>query len=87
MTRVRYEMDQKGTAPLLDTPELRRVLRSRAEKGADAARGEQPDRADQITAEDGGRGTGQWTDRAASHIVGPADALNSAVDAVEEADR
>ncbi len=87
MSKVRYEMDEKGTAALFDTPQMRKLLRLRAEAGADAARTAAPDQRGEISTRDGGSGTGSWSDRAAAHVIGPAPLLHAAVDAIEAADR
>lgn len=87
MAKVTYQMDQKGTAPLLRTSDLRAVLRRRAETGADAARKEAGQRADRVQVRPTNTGSGQWSDRAAVNIHGPADTLDAAVAAVERGDR
>ncbi|GAA1457016.1 hypothetical protein NE857_09165 [Nocardiopsis exhalans] len=87
MAKVRYEMDEHGTARLFNTPQIRKLLRRRAETGADAARTAAPEQRDQITTRDGGTGTGTWSDRASAHVIGPAPLLYPAVDAIEAADR
>ena len=81
-------MDQKGTAPLLRTAEMRTVLRRRAETGADVARREAGDQAGRVRVSGTGTGTGQWSDRAAVDIEGPpGPPLNRAVDSVERGNR
>lgn len=85
---VTYRMDQKGTAPLLKTSQMRAVLARRAETGAAAARREAGDRADRVRVTGaGGTGTGQWSDRAAANIEGPPGVLDAAVAAVERGNR
>lgn len=87
MAKVTYQMDQKGTAPLLRTTEMRTVLKRRAETGAEAARREAGDRADRVQVRAANTGSGQWSDRAAVDIEGPPGVLDAAVAAVERGNR